>query len=812
MVTNYEGDNIEFKDSLPLLPIRDIVVYPFMILPLFVGRESSIKAVENALSKTDRLILLASQKDFKTENPDPSDIYEIGTIAMIMRMRKLPDGRIKILIQGLSKARITSFEDTEEFYQVKLEKVENVEPSADTVAVEAFMRNVRDQLEKVISLGKVLSPDILMVLEDIQDPGRLADLVASNLNLQVAEAQTILETLDPVERLHKIHEILSRELEILTMQSKIKNDSKDDPSKNQKEYFLREQIRAIKNELGEGNTGADDPVDEFTEIREKVLAAKMPEAAEKEALKQLGRLEKMHPDSSESSILRTYLEWLYELPWSVESKEHNDLHHAKEVLDEDHFELSKVKDRILEYLAVKTLKGKMRGPILCFSGPPGVGKTSLGRSIARATGREFVRISLGGIKDEAEIRGHRRTYVGAMPGRFIQGIKQAKTNNPIIMLDEIDKLGSDYKGDPSSALLEVLDPEQNVNFRDHYLNLDFDLSNVMFIATANDMSQIPGPLRDRMEVLGLSGYTQEEKLAISKRYLIPKQIQENGITDEHVEFHDEGVAAVIQNFTREAGLRNLERQIGSLCRKVAKKIATGECDKTHILSETVEELLGPPVYTKEDQKEYDEVGVVTGLAWTSAGGEILYIECSKMKGQGLTLTGQLGDVMKESARAAIGYIRSHAKELNIDEDFFEKHEIHIHIPAGATPKDGPSAGITMSTALISLLTNTPIDKNVAMTGEVTLTGKVLPIGGLKEKALAAMRHGIKTIVMPYKNKKDLVDIPEEYREKLEFVPVKTIDEVLEVALVGWKTHKAKFKKLEGGKKKSGKSKTPPLAA
>jgi ATP-dependent Lon protease len=787
MVTNYEGNNIEFKEELPLLPIRDIVVYPFMILPLFVGRESSIEAVEHALNKTDRLILLASQKDITAESPEPNEIYDLGTVAMIMRMRKLPDGRIKILVQGLSKARISEFIHMEPFFKAKLIKVEDEQSDPKDVAISALMRNIKEQLEKVISLGRVLSPDILMVLEDIQDPGRLADLVASNLNLHVAEGQMILEILDPVERLHKINEILSRELEILAMQSKIKSSAKDEISKNQREYFLREQIKAIKTELGDNEAEGEN---EFAEIRDKIHEAKMPEETQKEALKQLGRLEKMYPDSSESSILRTYLEWVVDLPWSVSSEESLDIQDAHTILNEDHFELKKIKQRILEYLAVRQLKGKsMKGPILCFSGPPGVGKTSLGKSIARATGREFVRISLGGVKDEAEVRGHRRTYVGAMPGRIIQAIKQAKTNNPLILLDEVDKLGGDFKGDPSSALLEVLDPEQNNSFRDHYLNVPFDLSNVMFIATANVLQDIPEPLRDRMEVINLTGYTQEEKMEISKKFLIPKQMDENGINHEHVEFSDDGVVTVIRNFTFEAGLRNLERQIGSLCRKVAMKIATGEVGKTHILPETVTELLGPPVYTKADEKTEDEVGVATGLAWTSAGGEVLYVECTSMMGKGLTLTGQMGDVMKESAQAAIGYIRSKSVQLGIDPMFFENNEIHIHIPAGAIPKDGPSAGITLATTMISLLTGMPVSADVAMTGEITLTGKVLPIGGLKEKALAALRLNIKTIVIPWQNRKDLVDIPDEFRKKINFVAVKTLDEVLNIALVGWKKRK-----------------------
>jgi len=816
MVTNYEGDNIEFKEDLPLLPIRDIVVYPFMILPLFVGRESSIQAVEHALNHTDRLILLSSQKDIRAESPAPSEIFELGTVAMIMRMRKLPDGRIKILVQGLSKARIVSFQQQDPFFITKLNKVEDFKNDESNVAVNALMRNIREQLERVITLGKVLSPDILMVLEDIQDPGRLADLISSNLNLHVAEAQMILEVLDPVERLHKINDILGRELEILSMQAKIKSSAKEEINKTQREYFLREQIKAIKSELGDESSAGGAPDDEFQEFRDKIAKCKMPEEAEKEVQKQLARLEKMHPDSSESSILRSYMEWMTDLPWSTSSEERIHLDEAMAILNEDHFELEKIKNRILEYLAVRSLKGEnMKGPILCFSGPPGVGKTSLGKSIAKAIGREFVRISLGGVKDEAEIRGHRRTYVGSMPGRFIQALKQAKTNNPVILLDEVDKMGGDYKGDPSSALLEVLDPEQNHSFRDHYLNVAFDLSNVMFIATSNVLENIPAPLRDRMEIINLSGYTQEEKVQISNKYLIPKQMDENGINENHVEFTEEGVVSVIKCFTSEAGLRNLERQIGALCRKVAMKIAKGDVSKTHIVKETVFKFLGPPVYTKEDHNQIDEIGVATGLAWTSAGGQILYIESTKMKGHGITLTGQLGDVMKESAQTAVGYIRSRAEYLNIDEDAFEKHEVHVHLPAGAIPKDGPSAGITLATAIISLFTGCPISKDVAMTGELTLTGKVLPIGGVKEKALAAMRMNIPTVIIPWQNKKDLVDIPDEYRKKINFIPVKTLDEVLQIALVGW-TERHKILQKNSAKKKRTTAKkgssVPPVAA
>ncbi|MBF0299090.1 MAG: endopeptidase La [Oligoflexia bacterium] len=763
-----------------------------MILPLFVGRESSISAVEEALEHHDRLIVLASQKDISAESPTSDEIYNIGTLAMIMRIRKLPDGRIKILIQGLSKVKINEFLQSEPHFKVKIEKIEAPALKNIDVAVLALIRNAKEQLEKIISHGKILSPDILMILEDIEDPGRLADLIASNLNLKVMEAQEILETIDPVERLHKINQILTREFEVIVIQSKIRSENSDKSSKNQKENFIKEQIRALKCELGEDNS---DKHDEFQELREKIANAQMPAETEKEALKQLSRLEKMHPESSESSILRNYLECLLDLPWSKNSEEHLELEETKRILDEDHYDLEKVKDRVIEYLAVRRLKGKsMKGPILCFMGPPGVGKTSLGKSIARAMGRKFVRISLGGIRDEAEIRGHRRTYVGAMPGRFVQALNQAQTNNPIIMLDEVDKLGQDFRGDPASALLEVLDPEQNHTFRDHYLNVPFDLSNTMFIATANSLENIPHPLLDRMEILNLSGYTEEEKVSISNKFLIPKQMEENGITSDNIEFSKESIIYVIRNFTAEAGLRALERKIGSICRKVACKVVMNECSKNIIIDENcIEEMLGPPQFHRDSERDVPEVGVAQGLAWTQSGGEVIYIEADKMKGVGLTLTGHLGDVMKESAKTAVGHIRAKSVKLGIDENFFDNHELHIHIPSGATPKDGPSAGITLATALVSLITNTPINKHLAMTGEITLTGKVLPVGGIKEKALAAIRHGIKTIIIPWDNEKDLVEIPKEYKDKLKFVCVKKIEEVLNLALVDWKDKLSELK-------------------
>lgn len=779
MVTNYDGEQIEIPTTLPMLPVRDIVVFPYMIIPLFVGRDSSIRSVEEALTKTDKLIFLSSQKNIVDEQPTPDGIYETGTVAMIIRMRKLPDGRIKILTQGLCKARVKKFTQTQPFYEVQVDQIQELQTDKKSES-EALMRTIKEQLERMISLGKVLAPDIMMVLEDIQDPSRMADLVASNLGLKVSLAQEVLETHDPFMKLQKINELLNKETEVLSIQAKIRSQTKEEITKSQKEYFLREQMKQIKSELGDNDPKAE----EMNELREKVVAAKMPANVETETLKQLQRLERMHPESSEASMMRTYIEWMTDTPWSKASEDNLDLDHAMEILDDDHYKLEKIKERIIEFLAVRKLKkDNMKGPILCFSGPPGVGKTSLGKSIAKALGREFVRISLGGVKDEAEIRGHRRTYVGALPGRIIQGLKQAGTNNPVFILDELDKMGSDYKGDPSAALLEVLDPEQNYSFRDHYLNVPIDLTNVMFITTCNALDQIPAPLRDRMEVIQLSGYTQEEKYFICRKYLIQKQVSENGLDPAQIEFTDEGINAIVENYTREAGLRNLERLVGTVCRKTARFVAEGRTEKTVIDAALVAKFLGPAVYSREDEQEKDEVGISTGLAWTSVGGEILYVETAITRGKGgMLLTGQLGDVMKESAQAALGLIRWRAADFGINSDVLSETDLHVHFPQGAVPKDGPSAGITMATAMISRLTGIPVRKDVAMTGEITLTGRVLPIGGLKEKSLAAMRHGIKTIIIPEKNRKDLEEIPEEYRKVLNFVPVKSIDEVLEVAL------------------------------
>ena len=772
-----EAEELKIPEVLPLLPVRDVVVYPFMIIPLFVGREMSIKAVDSALAG-DRMILLATQHEMSDEDPPPDKIYRVGTVAMIMRMLKLPDGRVKILVQGLAKAKITDFAQEKPFYTVNIERLNDF-PSVDiTLETEALIRTVREQLSKIVELGRQISPEVMVILENIQEPGSMADLIASNLGLKVTDAQQLLETIDPISRLTKVNEFLNREVELLSVQAKIQSAAREEMGKNQREYYLREQMRAIQQELGDG-----EGKEELVEIRKAIEEAKMPENVQKEALKQLGRLENMHPDAGEAGIIRTYLDWLVEIPWSKTSRDSLDIIRAEKILNEDHFYLDKIKERILEFLAVRKLKKKMKGPILCFVGPPGVGKTSLGKSIARAMNRKFVRISLGGVRDEAEIRGHRRTYLGALPGRIIQGMKQAGTNNPVFMLDELDKLGYDYKGDPSSALLEVLDPEQNHSFSDHYINQPFNLSNVMFIATANQIDPVPSALRDRMEVINLSGYTEEEKLEIARRYLVPRQMKENGLQAKYISFDDDAIREIISKFTREAGLRNLEREIGTVCRKVARKVAEGNKKGVKITAKTLHNFLGAPKFLREEDLEHNEIGVVNGLAWTPVGGEILHIEATLMKGKpGLTLTGQLGDVMKESVQAAHSYIRAHADVLGIEPQFFQQHEIHVHVPAGAIPKDGPSAGIAMMTALVSIITRIPVRKDVAMTGEITLRGKVLPIGGLKEKILAAVRSNMKTVIIPAQNKKDLEDIPADILKKVKIVPVMMIEEALKLTL------------------------------
>ncbi|MBM4284390.1 MAG: endopeptidase La [Deltaproteobacteria bacterium] len=781
MTPQREEDQQELivPEVLPLLAVRDVVVFPNMVLPLFVGRESSVLAIEAALAQ-DRLLFLATQKDQAIENPEPEDIYLLGTISLILRMLKLPDGRLKILVQGKAKGRVRDFLQVRPYFQVTPDVISEVFLPEITAETEALMRNAREMSEKILTLKGVMSPDLLSILDSIEDPGHLADLVAANLRLKIEEAQAVLEELDPIRRLIIVNDFLRKELEVSSIQAKIQNQAREEMDRTQREYFLREQIRAIKKELGD----IDETAKEMEEYRGKIARARMPKSAEEEALKQLSRLEQMHPDAAEASVVRTYLDWLVEVPWSKSSRDKLDLKEAKNILDADHYNLEQVKDRILEYLSVRQLNKKMKGPILCFVGPPGVGKTSLGQSIARAMGRKFTRISLGGMRDEAEIRGHRRTYIGALPGRIIQGLKTAGSNNPVFILDEVDKIGMDFRGDPAAALLEVLDPEQNHAFSDHYLNVPFDLSKVMFITTANLVDPIPSALKDRMEVIRLSGYTEEEKLKIAQGFLLPRQLQENGLKPGDLKLAPPVLRKIIIHYTQEAGLRNLEREIGSLCRKVARRIAEKEKGPFTISRANLHRYLGPPRFLSEDELEKDEVGVATGLAWTQVGGETLAVEASLMRGKGqLTLTGQLGEVMRESAQAALSYARSRADRLKLAPDFYEKLDIHIHVPAGATPKDGPSAGITLATALVSALTQIPVRRDVAMTGEITLRGKVLPIGGLKEKAIAALRARIRTVLVPVANQKDLVELPKYVRRRLKFVLVSDMDEVLTEALV-----------------------------
>jgi ATP-dependent Lon protease len=770
--------NVEIPDQLPLLPVRDIVVFPYMVLPLFVGREMSIKAIEAALAG-NRMIFLATQKALDVENPAPEDIHTIGTVGIIMRMLKLPDERIKILVQGLSKGRIADYIQTDPYYSVRIDKIVENKATGPTLEIEAVMRTVKEQIERIVSLGKVLIPDVMVVIENLEEPGRLADMVVSNLGLKVELTQSVLEITDPIKRLRQVSEILAKEIDVLSMQQKIQAQAKGEMDKTQREYFLREQLKAIQKELGD----LDERAEEVAEFRKRIKDAKMPEKVLKEADKQIRRLEKMHPDTAESATVRTYLEWMVELPWSKKSKDNLDLKAAHKVLNEDHYDLEKVKERILEYLAVRKLKEKMKGPILCFVGPPGVGKTSLGKSIARALGREFVRISLGGVRDEAEIRGHRRTYVGALPGRIIQGIKQAGTHNPVFMLDEVDKVGMDFRGDPSAALLEVLDPEQNNSFTDHYLGVPFDLTEVMFITTANLIDPILPALRDRMEIIEIPGYTEEEKLGIAQKYLIPRQLEEHGITQKHVRIAEPAIRQIISNYTREAGVRNLEREIANIMRKVAKKVAEGKGLGFPVNQANLHKYLGVPKFVPESELEKDEIGVATGLAWTESGGDVLYIEATVMKGKGqLTLTGHLGDVMKESAQAALSYVRSREKTLGITPDMFTKQDLHIHVPAGAIPKDGPSAGITMATAIASALSQIPARRDLAMTGEITLRGRVLPIGGLKEKILAAKRAKLSTVILPKRNKKDLDEIPKHLLKGIQLSFADTMDDVMKIAL------------------------------
>jgi len=769
-----EGETIDVPEVLPLMAIRDLVVFPSMVVPLFVGRKKSLKAIEEALSK-DKLIVLSTQKNSRIENPKPDDIYKIGTIALVLKTFNISENRLKAVVQVISRVEIKEFLQTSPYFKVKIEPCKEKEPEVITPEVEALMRLAKENTEKLLALKGNLNPEMSSIISSVEEPGRLADLITVYLRLKVKDAQELLETLDGVERLKKVSTILLKEIEITSLQNKIQAEAQEEIGRSQREFFLREQLRAIKRELGE----FDDIESEIEELHRKIKKAKMPKEVEKEALKQLHRLEYMHPDSSEAAVIRNYLEWLIELPWKKSTKDNLDLKHVKKVLDKDHYDLEKVKERIIEYLAVKKINPKAKGAILCFVGPPGVGKTSLGKSIAEALGRKFVRVALGGIRDEAEIRGHRRTYVGALPGRIIQGIKQAGTNNPVFLLDEIDKLCSDFQGDPAAALLEVLDPEQNKEFVDHFLDVPFDLSKVFFIATANMTEPIPKVLLDRMEVIYLSGYTFKEKLEIAKKHLLPKLLKEHGLKKKQLKLKDEVILKIIEEYTYESGVRELERKLAAICRKIARKIAEGEEGPFEVTEDTLHEFLGPPEYIEELEQKTDEVGVATGLAWTPNGGEVLYVESVIMPGKGkLILTGHLGDVMKESAQAALSFIRSRHEEYGLEPEFYTKYDIHVHVPSGAIPKDGPSAGVTIAVAMLSALIKKPVSKDYAMTGEITLRGKVLPVGGIKEKSLAALRKGIKNVFIPSKNLKDLEEIPKELREQIKFIPVSHLDEIV----------------------------------
>jgi ATP-dependent Lon protease len=769
---------IEIPEFIPVLPLRNSVLFPGSIIPIDVGRKKSVKLVEEAISKEKPVIGIVTQRDARTEDPGPADLYSVGCAARILKVIKLAKDSFSVILQGIARVRLLEVSGQEPFMTAKVQALPD--PPGSTVELDAMVLNLKDVSKRVVKLMPELPKEAAALIDSVTEPGQLADLITSNLDVQVDEKQEILEIFELKARLRRVLQFLSRQHEVLKVREKINTQVQEEMGRNQREYVLRQQLKAIKEELGEIDESGGD-LDDF---REKISAAKLPAEAEKVALKQLERLKVMQPSSAEYTVTRTYLEWLVELPWSVTTEDKLDIPAARDILNSDHYDLEKVKKRILEYLAVRKLKTDKKGPILCLVGPPGVGKTSLGKSIARALGRKFIRISLGGVRDEAEIRGHRRTYVGSLPGRIIQGMKKAGSNNPIFMLDEIDKLGHDFRGDPAAALLEVLDPEQNHSFSDHYLEVSFDLSKVMFIATANIMDPIPPALRDRLEVLELPGYTREEKLNIAKQFLIKKQLEEHGLDDERVVFEDPGVCEVIDSYTREAGVRNLEREVANIIRAIAVLVAENRAQPKEIVSlSRVPEFLGPQKFLPEIAERTAEAGVATGLAWTPVGGDILFIEATRMNGKGnLVLTGQLGDVMKESAQAALSFIRSRARWLGLEDNFLERSDIHLHIPAGAIPKDGPSAGVTMFASMVSLLTGKPVRSDVAMTGEITLRGLILPVGGIKEKFLAAHRAGIKRVIMPERNRKDVIDIPEAPRKDIEILFVKRMDELLPLVL------------------------------
>jgi len=772
-----EGQPI--PSALPVLPIKEMVAYPDTLTPLAVGRPRSMRLVNDVLSG-ERMLALVTSRDADAEDPGPDDLYDVGVAGIVARMLKVPDGTIRILVQGMERIRLGDYA-TEDPYLVA-----RVEPLPDVVSpspeLEALTRNVQGTFIEIIEKIPYLPEELQLAVTNLDDPSALSHLIAGALRIPTEEKQELLEQVDVAKRLRRLSEILARELEVIQLGSKIQSQVQSEIDKGQREYYLREQLKAIQQELGEG----DEQQAEVNELRERIEQANLPEHGRKQADRELGRLERLPPAAAEYGVIRTYLEWLVELPWSVTTDDDLDIAHSREVLDADHYDLERVKDRILEYLAVRKLNPESPGPILCFVGPPGVGKTSLGRSIAKALGREFERISVGGVRDESEIRGHRRTYIGAMPGTIIRALRDAGTRNPVFMIDEIDKMGADFRGDPASAMLEVLDPAQNDSFRDHYLDLEFDLSDVIFIATANTLEPVPSALQDRMEVIQLAGYTVDEKLHIAKRYLVPRQIEQNGLSRGRIAFSDAAIRAIIDEYTREAGVRNLEREIGSICRKITRQIAEGEVKgKVTISAKRARELLGRRRYFAEQRRRTRDPGVATGLAWTPVGGEILFVEATAMPGDGkLTITGQVGDVMRESAQAALSWVRGHLEVLpvEVDEDWFASHDIHVHVPAGAVPKDGPSAGVAMAVALASLVMGRHVKADVAMTGEITLTGRVLPIGGVKEKALAAQRAGIRRVILPARNEGDVAEIPEHQREGLEFLYCDTIEDALAAAL------------------------------
>jgi ATP-dependent Lon protease len=766
------------REVLPLLPLRDIVVFPHMVAPLFVGRNKSVNALSSAMNK-DKRIFLATQQNAGVDNPTEKDICDVGVIGTVLQLLRLPDGTVKALIEGKQRARIDRYLSNAEFFEVELSPLPDV--AGDTVEMEALMRAVIDSFSEYAGVNKSISKELLAKISAITEPSKLADSVASHFSFKIENKQTLLETIDLGKRLSLLVKLIKLEIEVYQMDQRIKGRVKEQMEKTQKNYYLNEQMRAIKKEMG-----AEDEIgDELKDLERKIKRKRMSKEASAKARQEFKKLKLMTPMSAEATVVRNYIDWIISLPWFKRSKIRHDLTDAEDILNEDHYGLEKPKERILEYLAVQTLVKKLRGPILCLVGPPGVGKTALAKSVARATGRKFVRLSLGGVRDEAEIRGHRRTYIGAMPGKIIQSLKKVGVNNPVFCLDEVDKMSMDFRGDPSSALLEVLDPEQNYNFNDHYMDLDYDLSEILFITTANTLPDIPLPLQDRMEIIRLPGYTELEKYSIAKGFLVPKQIEANGLGEEDISFSKAAIFTIIQRYTREAGVRNLEREISSICRKTARKVVNQEEKKKHVISSnTITTLLGPPTFKISQIEEKDQIGLVTGLAWTQVGGELLCVETLTMPGKGkLSVTGKLGDVMKESAQAAVSFVRSRAEKLGIDRDFYNELDLHIHIPEGAIPKDGPSAGISMCTSLVSALTRRPVRRDVAMTGEITLRGRVLPIGGLKEKMLAAHRGGIKTVVIPKENEKDLRDIPKVVTRQMKVVTVEHMDEVLGHALV-----------------------------